>query len=207
MAGGRREEFRHAAFLPLHDLRRPGADVVYDFGKESPQNRSFVKGWAAQIAERGREAARFRRQPGKEWSVYCCDTSLRLDPYRYYRLHPWKNFDLKAKFISIYQFYEQQPGTDFRRVPAGGLAYDTAEELVPSVRLENLRIGMTDVKYMKLLERLATGDSSEAAREARNFLKKAPGEVVRIYPHDSFKADEMRSRAIELILKLKARKP
>ena len=75
-----------------------------------------------------------------------------------------------------------------------------------SIRKENLRIGMTDVKYMKLLERLATGDS-EAARQARDFLKKAPGEVVRIYPHDSSKADEMRSRAIELILKLKARTP
>ena len=157
-------------------------------------------------AERGKKAAWFRRQPGKEWSVYCCDTSLRLDPYRYYRIHPWKNFDLKANFISIYQFYEQHPGTDFHRVPAGGLVYDTAENLVPSIRLENLRIGMTDVKYLKLLERLAVGNS-KAAQEARKFLAKASREVVQIYPHDSSKADEMRAQAIKLILTLQGQTP
>ena len=157
-------------------------------------------------AKRGRQAAWFRSQPGKEWSVYCCDTSLRLDPYRYYRIHPWKNFDLKADFISIYQFYELQPGSDFHRVPAGGLAYDTAENLVPSIRLENLRIGMMDVRYMKLLERLAVGNS-KAAQEARKFLAKAARDVVRIYPHDSSKADEMRAQAIKLILTLKEQKP
>ena len=29
-----------------------GAEIVYDFSKETPQNRSFVRGWAERIAER-----------------------------------------------------------------------------------------------------------------------------------------------------------
>ena len=29
-----------------------GAEVVYDFSQETPQNRPFVKGWASSIAER-----------------------------------------------------------------------------------------------------------------------------------------------------------
>ena len=29
-----------------------GADVVYDFSRETPENRSFVRGWASGIAER-----------------------------------------------------------------------------------------------------------------------------------------------------------
>ena len=156
--------------------------------------------------KRNRNIAWFRSLPGKDWSVYCCETRLSMDLYRYYRIHPWKAFDLRAGFVSIYQFLEQQPGTDFYRVPAGGLAYDTSAELVPSIRLENLRIGMTDVKYLKLLERLAAGDS-EAAREARKFLEKAPKEVVVTYPHVDSKADEMRSRAIDLILKLQRQDP
>ena len=32
--------------------RKSGGDIVYDFKRETPQNRSFVRGWAQQIAER-----------------------------------------------------------------------------------------------------------------------------------------------------------
>ena len=31
---------------------RAGADIVYDFSKETPQNRSFVRNWASNIADR-----------------------------------------------------------------------------------------------------------------------------------------------------------
>lgn len=144
----------------------------------------------------------FCKQPGKDWSVYCCETQLRLDLYRYYRIHAWKALDIGAQFLSIYEFYNQQPGIDFIRVLTGGLVYDTANALVPSVRLENLRIGIDDVRYMKLLEKLAATDSKTAI-EARKFIKTAAREVVHIYPHDSSIACKMREKAVEFILALK----
>ena len=144
----------------------------------------------------------FCKQPGNDWSVYCCETQLRLDLYRYYRIHAWKALDIGAQFLSIYEFYNQQPGIDFIRVLTGGLVYDTANALVPSVRLENLRIGIDDVRYMKLLEKLAATDSKTAI-EARKFIKTAAREVVHIYPHNSSIACKMREKAVEFILALK----
>ena len=32
--------------------RKPGVDVVYDFDRETPRNRSFVRGWASNLADR-----------------------------------------------------------------------------------------------------------------------------------------------------------
>jgi hypothetical protein len=84
----------------------------------------------------------------------------------------------------------------------GGLVYDTSRSLVPSVRLENLRIGIDDVRYMKLLEKLASGNSKIAV-EARSFVKKAARDVVHFYPHDSSIAHKMREKAVEFILALK----
>jgi hypothetical protein len=144
----------------------------------------------------------FCKQPSREWSVYCCETQLHLDLHRYYRIHAWKALDIGAQFLSIYEFYNQQPGIDFIRVLRGGIVYDTGSQLVPSVRLENLRIGIDDVRYMKMLEKLAVGNSKVAA-DARKFIKNAAKDVVHIYPHDSNIAQKMREKAVEYILKLR----
>lgn len=146
----------------------------------------------------------FCKQPGREWSVYCCETQLRLDLHRYYRIHAWKALDIGAQYLSIYEFYNQQPGIDFVRVLRGGLVYDTGSQLVPSVRLENLRIGIDDVRYMKMLEKLTEGKNSKLAIDARKFIKNAAREVVHTYPHDSTFAQKMRAKAIDYILKLKS---
>ena len=62
-------------------------------------------------------------------------------------------------------------------------------------------MGQTDVKYLKLLKKLAVGNAP-AAREARDFLLHAAKDASLVYPHDSKKAGQLRDRAIELILKL-----
>ncbi len=138
-------------------------------------------------------------------SMYACGTSMRQELYRYYRLMAWKAAHCGGQYVSLYQFFGQQPGLDFRITPEGGVAYDTSETLVPSIRLENLRIGINDIRYLRLLETLARGTSASAV-EARAFLKKATSDVAVIYPHDSMKADEVRNKVIEFILKLSSPK-
>lgn len=145
----------------------------------------------------------FRALPGKTWSIYCCGTAMRQDLYRYYRIHPWQAFDLKSSYTTVYQMASQRPGLDFRKIPIDGeLAYDTSDTLVPSIRLEVLRIGLTDVQYLRLLETMTALNTPEVA-EARAFLKHAAHDVGVVYPHDSGKADEIRNKAIDFMLKLK----
>jgi len=145
----------------------------------------------------------FTALPGKEWAVYCCATGMRQSLYRYYRIHAWKSLDLNSKYVGVYQFFAQQPGTDLRRMATDGeLAYDTAQGLIPSVRLENLRIGLTDARYILLLKKLAENDDSAEAKAARAFLKTAAHDVAAVFPHDPGKADTVRKKAVEWILKL-----
>lgn len=153
--------------------------------------------------EKGEKAAYFRTLKGKNWSVYCCVTDIRQNLYSYYRLQAWKSFDINSDYVSIYQFFAQNGGMDFRRMAKDGeLAYETSSTLVPTVRLENLRIGIDDVRYMRLLEKHAKGNS-ETARKARAFLKKASRDVVVVAPHDRSLAAKMRNEAIKFILELK----
>ena len=147
-----------------------------------------------------KKTAVFRNQSSM-LSMYACGTSMRQELYRYYRLLAWKAAHCGGQYVSLFQFFEQTPGLDFRKTPSGGVAYDTGKTLVPSVRLENLRIGMNDIRYLRLLESLAKGNTTEA-KSARLFLDKATKDVAVIYPHDSRKADEIRTKAIEFILKL-----
>ncbi|MBO4490969.1 MAG: hypothetical protein J5944_06375 [Lentisphaeria bacterium] len=153
--------------------------------------------------EKVKDALEYMALPDRKWSVYMCGTSMRQDLYRYYRILPWTALEIHSEAVSLYQFFAQNPGTDFRRAAKDGeVAYDTSHSLIPSVRLENLRIGMDDARYLLLLEKLAAGDSAEA-KAARTFLKKAARDVASVYPHDAGKADEVRQKAVEWILKLK----
>ncbi len=152
-----------------------------------------------------KKAASFRNMPERTLSIYACGTSMRQELYRYYRLLPWKAAHWGGQYVSLFQFLEQQPGFGFRKAPEGGVAYDTAETLVPSIRLENLRLGINDVRYIRLLDSMAQGDTPNA-KAARAFLEKVTGEVSAVYPHDSGKAEEVRAKAIEYILLLKGPK-
>ena len=82
----------------------------------------------------------------------------------------------------------------------GGVAYDTGEEMVPSIRLENLYKGMTDVRYLRLLEDVAKARCGEAlADEALKFTRQSLRELPTRYQHDSARADAFRDKCIEYL--------
>ncbi len=141
------------------------------------------------------------RKPGRQVSMYACGTNMRQDNYRYYRMIAWKAANVGGDLVSLYQMFSQQPGVDFSKDMGDVVAYDTGDKMLPSIRLENLLIGMNDIRYLRLLERLAKGNTKDAAA-ARSFLAKATENVSLASPHDSTVADATRKEAIELILKL-----
>ncbi len=76
---------------------------------------------------------------------------------------------------------------------------------VSTIRLENLRIGSTDLKYMaKLAEVLKQPDTQDKTlrAEAERFLKETPERVGITLAHDPSARAEAREKAIDLILKL-----
>ena len=140
---------------------------------------------------------------GKTVSMYACGTNMRQDLYRYCRMLSWKAANIGSDFVSLYQFYDQQPGCSFRQATCGAVAYDTSYEAVPSIRLENLYAGMTDIRYLKLLERKAkaAGDAPEA-KAALAFVRKSIHDVPLRYPHDETGASRFRDECIKHLLKL-----
>ncbi len=145
---------------------------------------------------------KFQALPGKKTGVYMCGTSMRQNPYRYYHLLPWQAMEADCDFVSLYQMYPQLAANDLYRVPQGDTAYVLPDTIMPSVRLENFRIGQTDIKYMKLLLELASGNTAED-RGNRDFVKKSVREVVTVAPHDKWMSQKIREQAIERILKYK----
>ena len=136
-------------------------------------------------------------------SVYSCGTEMRQDLYRYYRMLPWRAAGFGGKFVSIYQTFDPFPAATFREKTDGGIAYDTGTECIPSIRLENLYRGMTDVRYLRLLEETAKRRRGEAlAAEALRFAAQSLRDVPARYPHDASKADEFRDKCIDYLLKL-----
>ena len=62
-------------------------------------------------------------------------------------------------------------------------------------------MGVTDIAYLGLLKRLSANGDSALQKEARKFLQDAPKTAIR-NAHDPKTADQLRDKAIELILKL-----
>ena len=80
------------------------------------------------------------------------------------------------------------------------MAYDTGYELIPSIRLELLRTGMNDIRYLKELELLAKGTPHEKA--AKQFIARTLRETAVIYPHDQARMEKVREEIIKQILKV-----
>ena len=138
---------------------------------------------------------------GRKTGIYMCGTSLRGERYSYYRMLPWNAMLNNCDFVSLYQMYPQSMANDLFTVPKGEVAYILSDTIIPSVRLEIFRMGLTDVKYLKLLENLSTGKSKEAAAN-RAFVRKSLRETALIAPHDTSLAAKIREEAITRILKL-----
>ena len=190
-----------AAVPAIHVTNTNGAKSLYD--RVSPLVDNWIFSQYIFGDKKQMEMVHdFRKKEGRTLSMYACDTSMRLDLYRYYRLLPWKAAACRGDFVSLYHFFEIQPGFTFRQAPKGAVAYDTTEALVPSIRLENLRIGMTDIRYLRHLERLARGKPDSAlSKEAQAFVEKSLWNVSFLMPHDREQARRFRERCIDYILR------
>ena len=125
---------------------------------------------------------------------------MRQDRYRYYRMLPWNAMECGCDFVSLYQMFPQSMAQDLYRVPLGDVAYILPDSILPSVRLEFFRMGQTDIKYLKLREKLASGKSAQDKAD-REFIRKAVRNVYLAVPHDSSMAGKVREETIERILK------
>lgn len=146
------------------------------------------------------------RKKNKELSFYACSTSMRLDLYRYYRCHAWFGLLHNLDMISMYHLIDAPRGNyginSWRAVTRGGVLYLSNEKPVSSVRMECLRIGINDMKYMKkLAELLQQKPSHPAAPEARRFLDSASARLFENI-HDQEYAERLREQAIGFILNL-----
>ena len=142
----------------------------------------------------------FRAMPGKHLQIYACGTSARQELYRYYRLLPWNALEAGADSVSIYRLFPTMTlQSDLYKPTEGEMAYMVPGAIMPSIRLENFRAGMNDVKYLKMLEQLASGDSPQD-RADRAFVKDAVRRVYLQAPHDNTLAEQFREQTIERIL-------
>ena len=143
----------------------------------------------------------FKKMPGRHLQVYACGTSARQDLYRYYRLLPWNAMEVGADSVSIYRLFPTMTLiSDLYNPTEGEMAYMIPGAILPSIRLENFRAGMTDVKYLKLLEKLASGKSAQDKAD-REFIRKAVRNVYLAVRHDSSMAGKVREETISRILK------
>ena len=143
---------------------------------------------------------------GGKTSLYACGTEMRQDPYRYYRLLPWKAAAFGGEYVSIYQFFDQVPAASFRQATYGAIAYDTAESVVPSIRLENLYQGMTDIRYLRLLKRTAEAKKGDPVAEtALKFARTALWEIPQRYGADATRADIFRDTCVKYLKTLLAK--
>jgi len=156
----------------------------------------FGQGWSRQCAERFVAA-------GKVTAMYACGTEMRQSLYRYYRLLSWKSASFGGRITPLYEIYDRIPAIDFRGATKGGVSYNTGSAVVPTIRLENLRNGMTDIRYLRVLERLiAQKGTDPLAAEALRYLKAEMKDVVEIKPHETGRADIVRAQIVDYILRL-----
>ena len=149
------------------------------------------------------EYARRMRGAGKRLSMYACYTSPRQDPHRYYRQLSWKAAAWGAPFVSLYQLFDNPHEVSFRRTTYGGIAYWTEDGLIPSIRQKSMEAGITDVRYMRALERLAARTADAALiREVRSLVERSIEEVTRTKQHDPTTTTRFREACARLIRKL-----
>ena len=161
---------------------------IWDFSRNSYENKAH-QSWPVKMLAKGGMT-----------TVYSCGVEMRQDLYRYYRMLPWCAAGFGSDAVALYQFFDSNAAGMFREGTYGGVAYDTGEEMVPSIRLENLYKGMTDVRYLRLLEDVAKARCGEAlADEALKFTRQSLRELPTRYQHDSARADAFRDKCIEYL--------
>lgn len=151
------------------------------------------------------------RAAGGKISLYSCDTSMRLDLYKYYLTHAWRALAFGTDSCNLYEFMTHRNAiADWKRSTYGSTAIMASGQPVSTIRLECLRIGSTDIKYMKkLAEVLKNSDRADSAlrNEAEKFLKETPMRAGMTMLHEQDFTAAAREQAIDLILKLLKNRP
>ncbi|MGN0873077.1 MAG: glycoside hydrolase domain-containing protein [Victivallales bacterium] len=146
------------------------------------------------------------REKGKNISFYTCEVTMRLDLQKYYLTHPWRALAYGLDMCNLFQFLTYRyPTDDWKIASYGNTALMASGNPVSTIRLENLRIGNTDIKYMaKLAEVLENSKTEDAGlrTEAEKFLKETPKLVGVDMAHDPAQHVQAREKAIDLILQL-----
>ncbi|MBO4648131.1 MAG: hypothetical protein J5806_08240 [Lentisphaeria bacterium] len=157
--------------------------------------------YRTQEPEQRKRMLEFKAMPGKHLQIYACGISARQDLYRYYRMLPWNAMEIGADSVSIYRLFPTMTLiNDLYNPTEGEMVYMIPGAILPSIRLENYLAGMNDVKYLKLLEKMAGGNSPQDKAD-REFVRKAVRDVYLVSPHDSSLAGKIREQTIQRILK------
>jgi hypothetical protein len=80
-------------------------------------------------------------------------------------------------------------------------------QCIPSIRYEALRLGVTDLQYLKVLENLIAkaeknGKAVAEAKLAKKFIADATRQVAIVQAHDPKAATNARAKTVKLILEL-----
>ena len=136
---------------------------------------------------------------GKKIGHYMCSVSPTHSLSGYFRRHCWRAeyHGLDGDFL--YEFLDSsrtgRGRLSFKTHTQGEIAFRLGEAIVPSVRYMAYREGITDIKYMEALRRLAGSDPKVAA-----FLTKAAAQVVVEDPSSRDLPERMREEARKLLL-------
>lgn len=142
--------------------------------------------------------------------IYRCAVGISMELYSYYRCHAWLGEFRDVEVISMYHFIPGYCGeygtTQWKRLNDGALAYRSFDECLTSIRNEALKIGVTDLRYLKKLQELTSlAEQRKLApglvKEAKKLIANMPKTII-TQNYKRSNADEFRKKAIELILSL-----
>ena len=140
-----------------------------------------------------------KKTPGAYYGFYACSTNIRESLHRYFRMHAWKGFRTGADIYGFYMLSDAPWGvygaTDWKTTTKGGITYRAGSSCIPSIRMEALREGLTDIAYLELLR-----EKRGATPEVEAFLRKAADTVVTEASHDPRAPDRIRGEIIRLLL-------
>jgi len=184
----------------------PGIHLFVTSGAPTYMERlkPYVDGW---VVWGGRDSdlalGRAFAKAGGRTSAYNCETSMHADPYRYYRRLSWLAFAARGNYVSLFESFNAMPSHSiFKCADWGESVYDTGTEIVPSIRGENLYLGIEDMRYMKRLQSLAKTAEAGAAKEVKAFMTTVMKDVAFERTYDQAAAEGFRQKAGELIMKL-----
>ena len=156
--------------------------------------------WDSYFQEKAyRELFEEQASIGKRILHYTCETSPRPSLDSYFRKKAWFGEKYKLDGNMMYQFYDRQGGIgarDFKTPTKGGIGYFQYRKFIPSIRFMAFREGVTDLKYIECLRKLAPND-----RDVEAFVADAVNRALDTCRHDPKEPDRLREKAAQLILK------